>query len=152
MLDLRFRLIFWYTFPSFITKMTFSRSWTSPERANSTEVLLRLWATDVESRAMGAKMVCAEHERLRADAVTVILEAKRIRRDRDVSFYEDLELSRDVRKKTDALMLHLLAGHDGKPCPSGDRPIVGVDRSSKVSRPRRHHLLRRQLDRETKCA
>jgi len=152
MLDLRFRLIFWYTFPSFITKMTFSRAWTSPERANSTEVLLRLWATDVESRAMGAKMVCAEHERLRIDAVAGILEAKKIRREKDVSFYEDLELSREARKKTDALLLHLLAGHDGKPCPSGERPIVRAARSSNVAGPRRHHLLRTQDGRETKCS
>jgi hypothetical protein len=86
--------------------------------------------------------------------VEVILEAKKIRRDKDVSFYEDLELSRDARKKTDALLLHLLAGHDGKPCPSGDRPIVGAARTSDVSRPRRHHLLRlrTQHDLETKCS
>jgi hypothetical protein len=84
--------------------------------------------------------------------VAVILEAKRIRRDRDVSFYEDVELSREAHKKTDALLLHLLAGHDGKPCPSGDRPIVGTARTSNVSRPRLHHLLRMQADRETKCS
>ena len=127
--------------------------WTrEPKRANSTEVLLRLLGTAVESRAMGPKMVCAEHERLRMDAVAVILKAKKIRRDKDVSFYEDLELSREARKKTDALLLHLLAGHDGEPCPSGDRPIVGAARSSSVSWPRRHHLLRTQDDRETKCS
>jgi hypothetical protein len=99
-------------------------------------------------------MVCTEHERLRIDAVAVILAAKKIRRDRDVSFYEDLELSRDAREKTDALLLHLLAGHDGKPCPSGERPIVGAARSGNVSRPRRHRLLRMrtQQDRETKCS
>jgi hypothetical protein len=97
-------------------------------------------------------MVCAEHERLRIEAVAIILAAKKIRRDRDVSFYEDLELSRDARKKTDALLLHLLAGHDGKPCPGGDRPIVGAARSSEISRPRRHRLLRTQHDRETKCS
>jgi len=101
---------------------------------------------------MGPKMVCAEHERLRIDAVAVILEAKKIRRDKDVSFYEDLELSRDAHKKTDALLLHLLAGHDGKPCPSGDRPIVGVAQTAGISWPRRHRLLRTQADRETKCS
>jgi hypothetical protein len=101
---------------------------------------------------MGPKMVCAEHERLRIDAVAVILEAKKIRRDKDVSFYEDLELSRDAHKKTDALLLHLLAGHDGKPCPSGDRPIVGVTRTADISWPRRHQLLRTQPNRETKCS
>jgi hypothetical protein len=101
---------------------------------------------------MGPKMVCAEHERLRIDAVTVILDAQRIRRDRDVSFYEDVELSREAHKKTDALLLHLLAGHDGKPCPSGDRPIVGVTRTADISWPRRHHPLRTQPDRGTKCS
>jgi hypothetical protein len=141
-----------YTFPSFITTLTFSSAWTPPQRANSTEVLLRLLETPVESRAMEAKMVCAEHERLRIDAVAGILEAKKIRREKDVSFYEDLELSREARKKTDALLLHLLAGHDGKPCPSGERPIVRAARSSNVAGPRRHHLLRTRLDRETKCS
>ena len=97
-------------------------------------------------------MVCAEHERLRIDAVAGILEAKKTRREKDVSFYEDLELSREARKKTDALLLHLLAGHDGKPCPGGDRPIVGAARSSVVSGPRRHHSLRTQRDRETNCS
>jgi hypothetical protein len=101
---------------------------------------------------MGANMVCAEHERLKIEAVAVILKGKQIRRDKDVSFYEDLELSRDARKKTDALLLHLLAGHDGKPCPSGDRPIVGAARSSDVPPPRRNRLLRTQRDRDSKCA
>ena len=97
-------------------------------------------------------MVCAEHERLRIEAVAVILAAKKVRRDRDVSLYEDLQLSRDAREKTDALLLHLLAGHDGRPCPSGDRPIVGAVQSSSASRPRRHHLLHTRYDRETKCS
>jgi hypothetical protein len=101
---------------------------------------------------MGPKLVCAEHERLRINAVAVILDAKRIRRDRDVSFYEDVELSREAHEKTDALLLHLLAGHDGKPCPCGDRPIVGVAQTADISWPRRHHLLRAQRSRETKCA
>jgi hypothetical protein len=120
--------------------------------ANSTEVPLRLQGSAIESCAMGPKMVCAEHERLRIDAEAVILEAKKIRRDKDVSFYQDVELSRDAHKKTDALLLHLLAGHDGKPCPSGDRPIVGVARPADISWPRRHHLLRTQDGRETKCS
>ena len=84
--------------------------------------------------------------------MAVILAAKKVRRDRDVSLYEDLELSRDAREKTDALLLHLLAGHDGRPCPSGDRPIVGAVQSSSASRPRRRHLLHTRYDRETKCS
>jgi len=113
---------------------------------------LQLLPTVVKSRAMGAKMVCTEYERLRIEAVAVILAAKKIRRDKDVSFYEDAELSRDARQKTDALLLHLLAGHEGEPCPSGDRPIVGAARSSSVSWPRRHRLLRTRYERETKCS
>jgi hypothetical protein len=123
-----------------------------PKRANSTEVPLRLLGSVIESCAMGPKMVCAEHERLRIDAVAVILEAKKIRRDKDVSFYQDVELSRDAHQKTDALLLHLLAGHDGKPCPSGDRPIVGAAQTAPISCPRRQHLLRTQHDRDTKCS
>jgi hypothetical protein len=123
-----------------------------PRRGSSTNVLLRILGSVVESRAMGPKLVCAEHERLRISAVAVILDAKRIRRDRDVSFYEDVELSREAHEKTDALLLHLLAGHDGKPCPSGDRPIVGAAQTADISWPRRHHLLRMQHDRETKCS
>jgi hypothetical protein len=130
-----------------------AQGWTrEPRRTNSTKVPLLLLGTVVESRAMGPKMVCAEHERLRIDAVAVILETKKIRRDKDVSFYEDVELTRDAHKKTDALLLHLLAGHDGKPCPSGGRPIVGAARSNDVSWPQRHHLLRTGHNRETKCS
>ncbi len=124
-----------------------------PKRATSTKVLLRLLGSVIESRAMGPKMVCAEHERLRIDAVATILEAKRIRWDRDLSFYEDVELSRDAHKKTDALLLHLLAGHGGKPCPGGDRPIVGAVPTPGISGLRRPRLLRtQQHDRETKCS
>jgi hypothetical protein len=73
---------------------------------------------------MGSKVVCEEHNRLRHEAVTAVLEARRIRWSKDLSFYQDSELSRDEHKKIDALLKHLLVGHDGKPCPSGDRPIV----------------------------
>jgi hypothetical protein len=121
-------------------------------RASSTEVLLRVFGSVVKSRAMGPKMVCAEHERLRMEAVAGILEAKKIRREKDVSFHEDAELSRDAREKIDALLLHLLAGHDGKPCPSGDRPIVGAVRRDDDPWPRGRHELRRRDDRERKCS
>jgi hypothetical protein len=73
---------------------------------------------------MGPKFVCAEHDRLRQEAVAAVLEAKRIRWSKDLSFYQDSELSHDQHRKIDALLKHLLVGHDGKPCPSGDRPIV----------------------------
>ena len=73
---------------------------------------------------MGPKVVCEEHNRLRDEAVKAVLEARRIRWSNDLSFYQDSELSRDEHKKIDALLKHLLVGHNGKPCPSGDRPIV----------------------------
>jgi hypothetical protein len=56
--------------------------------------------------------------------VTAVLEARRTRWSKDLSFYQDSELSRDEHKKIDALLKHLLVGHEGKPCPGGDRPIV----------------------------
>jgi hypothetical protein len=73
---------------------------------------------------MGSRVVCEEHNRLRDEAVTAVLEARRIRWNSDLSFYQDSELSRDEHQKIDALLKHLLVGHDGNPCPCGDRPIV----------------------------
>ena len=43
-----------------------------------------------------------------------------------MSFQEDVELSRDEHRKIDDLLKHLLSGHDGLPCPAGDRPIIGI--------------------------
>jgi hypothetical protein len=73
---------------------------------------------------MGPKVVCEEHERLRREAVAAVLEARRIRWNNDLSFHQDSELSSDQHQKIDALLKHLLVGHDGSPCPCGDRPIV----------------------------
>ena len=73
---------------------------------------------------MPTKARCAELDRLRRDAAAALLEAKKIRRTRDLTIYEDAELSRESHRHIDALIKHLLAGHDGKPCPAGDRPIV----------------------------
>jgi hypothetical protein len=33
-------------------------------------------------------------------------------------------LCREAYRRADALLKHLLVGHDGKPCPGGDRPIL----------------------------
>jgi hypothetical protein len=71
--------------------------------------------------------MCEKLSKLKADAVAAFAEAKRVRRQRDLSFQEDAELSRDGYKRVDALVKHLLVGHDGKPCPAGDRPIVSSD-------------------------
>jgi hypothetical protein len=74
--------------------------------------------------------MCEEHDRLRADAIAAVAEAKLVRRgDRDVSFQEDAELSREAYRLTDELLKHLLVGHDGEPCPAGDRPIVSITTS-----------------------
>jgi hypothetical protein len=51
-------------------------------------------------------------------------EVRRILRSRDVSFYEDAELNGEKRKIISAVIKHLLVGHE-RPCPAGDRPIVG---------------------------
>lgn len=76
---------------------------------------------------------CDLLDQLQREAVEAILAAKQKRRNKDVSLYEDSELCRDQRLKIDAFISHLLAGHDGKPCPCGDRPIIG-DRFSRESR------------------
>ena len=71
--------------------------------------------------------MCEKLSKLKADAVAAFADAKRVRRQRDLSFHEDAELSRDGYKRVDALVKHLLVGHDGEPCPAGDRPIVSGD-------------------------
>jgi hypothetical protein len=68
---------------------------------------------------------CSLLDQLQRDAVEAILRAKQMRRSKDVSLHEDKDLCRDQRLKIDAFISHLLAGHDGKPCPNGDRPIIG---------------------------
>jgi hypothetical protein len=79
---------------------------------------------------MTTKPPCEELNKLNADAVAAFAEAKRVRRERDPSFYEDAELSREAHRWIDALVKHLLAGHDGEPCPDGDRPIIRVTTSA----------------------
>ncbi|MGA6954375.1 MAG: hypothetical protein WA211_00410 [Candidatus Acidiferrales bacterium] len=99
---------------------------------------------------MGLKVVCQEHERLRYEAVAAVLEAKRIRWSNDLSFHQDSEISSDQHRKIDALLKHLLVGHDGKPCPGGDRPIVtrfhaadcSQDAPPRPLRPRDHSSLK----------
>jgi hypothetical protein len=74
--------------------------------------------------------MCEELSKLKADAIAVFAEAKRVRRYRDLSFREDAELSCEGYRRIDALIMHLLAGHDGEPCPDGDRPIVSIAQSN----------------------
>ena len=62
-------------------------------------------------RVTTAKTMCEEHDRLKAEAFAAVAEAKRVRRgDRDVSFQEDAELSREAYRRTDALLKHLQIG------------------------------------------
>jgi hypothetical protein len=117
----------------------------------STKVPLRGRGTDIKWRAMGSKVVCEEHNRLRHEAVTAVLEARRIRWSKDLSFYQDSELSRDEHKKIDALLKHLLVGHDGKPCPSGDRPIVTTALGGTPAGQRRQ-LIRTDHSPQAKCS
>jgi hypothetical protein len=68
--------------------------------------------------------MCEELDALKREAVQVSREARQIRRSRDVSFYEDAELNGEKHKSISAVIWHLLVGHEGRPCPAGDRPIV----------------------------
>jgi hypothetical protein len=79
---------------------------------------------NLELPTAGATGMCAELDALKRDAGQVLRELKKIRRSRDVSFHEDAELNRRKRESLNAVLKHLLIGHDGKPCPAGDRPIV----------------------------
>jgi hypothetical protein len=72
--------------------------------------------------------MCAELDALKREVAQVFREVKEIRRSRDVSFYEDAELNHEKYKSINALLKHLLVGHEGKPCPAGDRPIVSPAR------------------------
>lgn len=106
----------------------------------------------IKLRAMGSKVVCEEHNRLRQEAVTAILESRRIRWNEDLSFYRDSELSRDDHRKIDELLKHLLVGHEGRPCPSGDRPIVTTFDATEYTQPGKARLLRLRDDPNAKTA
>jgi hypothetical protein len=70
--------------------------------------------------------MCTELNALKREAVRVFREVREIRRSRDVSFYEDAELNGEKHQSINAVLKHLLVGHEGKPCPAGDRPIVSL--------------------------
>ena len=73
---------------------------------------------------MATRTRCEFLDRIQQEIVTTFQEARKIRRSKDLSFSEDAELTRSEHKKIDELVRHLLAGHDGEPCPAGDRPII----------------------------
>jgi hypothetical protein len=76
--------------------------------------------------------MCEELMTLELEAVHVFREVKKIRRSRDVSFCEDTELNREKRNSINAIIKHLLVGHEGKPCPGGDRPIVSLAKTAQL--------------------
>lgn len=82
----------------------------------------------VKSHAMNVSNQCEALSRIKCEAASALLEARRIRRSKDLSFKEDAELSREEHRRIDELLKHLLVGHDGSPCPAGDRPVVSATR------------------------
>lgn len=68
--------------------------------------------------------MCAELDALKRETAHVLREGRNTRRSRDVSFQQDAELNGEKDKSVNAVIRHLLVGHDGKPCPAGNRPIV----------------------------
>lgn len=67
------------------------------------------------------KSKCEELEQLRREARFAGLRAGLIGRFND---FGTAERQKEAQRKIDALIQHLLVGHNGKPCPAGDRPIV----------------------------
>ena len=104
----------------------------------STEVLLHKILTAIRLRAVAQNPQCELHDRLKLEAVEAILAAKKVRWSKDISLYEDSEMCTDQRRKIDAFISHLLAGHDGKPCPRGERPIV----ASRAAAERKFHTIK----------
>jgi hypothetical protein len=78
------------------------------------------------SPPMPHNQVCEVLNRIKLEAIVTLHSARNTRRARDLSFHEDVELTRDEHEKIDALLKHLLAGHEGLPCPAGERPIIGI--------------------------
>jgi hypothetical protein len=67
------------------------------------------------------KCKCEELDRLRFDAERAGLWASQGGR---FAQFGAAERQKEAERTMDALIQHLLTGHDGKPCPAGDRPIV----------------------------
>ncbi|HTV60908.1 MAG TPA: hypothetical protein VMJ93_18690 [Verrucomicrobiae bacterium] len=70
--------------------------------------------------------MCEELDHLKRAMVSAFSEARRLRMSRDVSIHEDAQLSCETRDKADEVIKHLLSGHEGKPCPSAECPIVSA--------------------------
>jgi hypothetical protein len=104
----------------------------NPQRG--TKVPLCYGARIVESPSPAAISMCEKLKILKREAVHVLSEVKKIRRSRDLSFFEDAELNREKHKIINAVLKHLLVGHDGKPCPGGDKPVVSFAKTTQLRR------------------
>ena len=80
--------------------------------------------------------MCEELKNLRRNAACVLREVKKIRRSRDLSFFEDAALNHWKHENLQQVLKHLLVGHDGQPCPAGPRPIVNPAASLRWQQPR----------------
>ena len=103
------------------------------ESNRSTEVLLISRETQIKSRAVLTLEVCEELDRRVREACEAIGDARRIRRSKDMSFHEDVRLSREEHARLYEVIKHLLVGHEGQPCPAGRRPIVDATSHEKSS-------------------
>ena len=83
---------------------------------------------------MRSQTSCDQLEKLNQQALFVLSEVRRIRRSRDLNFFEDADLTGQKHDSVTALIKHLLAGHGGQPCPAGSRPIVGKHAACSLER------------------
>jgi hypothetical protein len=79
--------------------------------------------------------MCEELQLLKRQAVRAIRRIKQIRRARDISFFEDAELNLVKRASLHIVLKHLLVGHEGHPCPAGERPIISPVAFPRWARP-----------------
>ena len=79
--------------------------------------------------------MCEELLALQRDAVLALRRIKQIRRSRDLSFFEDADLNCEKHAWLHRVLKHLLVGHQGQPCPAGNRPIVSPAAVPRWARP-----------------
>jgi hypothetical protein len=79
--------------------------------------------------------MCEDLLALKREAALALRRIKQIRRSRDISFFEDSELSREKHAALQRVLKHLLVGHQGRPCPAGERPIVNPAAVPRWARP-----------------
>jgi len=80
--------------------------------------------------------MCENLKNLRRNGACVLREVKKIRRSRDLSFFEDAALNHWKHENLQQVLKHLLVGHNGQPCPAGPRPIVNPADSLRWQQPR----------------